>query len=429
MPRKARDERLDTRTARLKLTERREPYWRSIQGGRALGYRRIAGKSGTWIARHYDAVTGRQHRALGSADDLAEADGADTLTFAQAQTAALAWFSALARSGGKVIAPITVREAAAAYLNDYAARGGKSLADNRRTIDAHVLPSLGSQLVESLTAKQLRDWQRGLALAPARLRRKADAAKPVGRIAVDADAKRARRATANRVMSVLKALLNHAFREGRAPSDDAWRKVQPFPKVDAARIRYLDDDECRRLLNACPTALRALVTAALLTGCRYGELAALRPADIDLAAGMLTVRASKGGSPRSVVLTDEAGAFFGAAMAGKPSRDPMLLRADGSPWGKSHQFRPLRVACAAARISPAVSFHILRHTHATRLAMAGVPMAVIAAQLGHASLTMTTKHYAHLSPGYVADTVRAAFAPLGIVTASDVVPMRKAGAP
>jgi hypothetical protein len=43
MPRKARDDRMDTRTARSKLTPRPEPYWRSLQEGRALGYRRLAG--------------------------------------------------------------------------------------------------------------------------------------------------------------------------------------------------------------------------------------------------------------------------------------------------------------------------------------------------------------------------------------------------
>jgi hypothetical protein len=46
MPRKARDERLDNRTARLKLTPRREPYWRAIQQGRLIGYRRLSGGKG-----------------------------------------------------------------------------------------------------------------------------------------------------------------------------------------------------------------------------------------------------------------------------------------------------------------------------------------------------------------------------------------------
>ena len=52
-------------------------------------------------------------------------------------------------------------------------------------------------------------------------------------------------------------------------------------------------------------------------------------------------------------------------------------------------------------------------------------MGIIAAQLGHADTRMTEKHYAHLAPSYVADTIRAQFAPLGIVEGSHVVPMRK----
>ena len=77
----------------------------------------------------------------------------------------------------------------------------------------------------------------------------------------------------------------------------------------------------------------------------------------------------------------------------------------------------------AARIDPPANFHALRHTYASRLVMKGVPLAVIAAQLGHSDTRMVKKHYGHLSPGYVADTVRAAFGTLGIVPPSNVVPI------
>jgi integrase len=46
--------------------------------------------------------------------------------------------------------------------------------------------------------------------------------------------------------------------------------------------------------------------------------------------------------------------------------------------------------------------------------MRGVPMGVIAAQLGHSDTRMTEKHYAHLAPSYVADTIRANFPNLGL---------------
>ena len=61
-----------------------------------------------------------------------------------------------------------------------------------------------------------------------------------------------------------------------------------------------------------------------------------------------------------------------------------------------------------------MTFHILRHTHGSHLAMNGVPMGVIAAQLGHADTRMTEKHYAHLAPSYVAQTIRANFPVLGL---------------
>ena len=61
------------------------------------------------------------------------------------------------------------------------------------------------------------------------------------------------------------------------------------------------------------------------------------------------------------------------------------------------------------------------------LAMRGVPMGVIAAQLGHADTRMTERHYAHLAPSYVAETVRANLPPLGIVAATNTVSLISRG--
>jgi integrase len=55
----------------------------------------------------------------------------------------------------------------------------------------------------------------------------------------------------------------------------------------------------------------------------------------------------------------------------------------------------------------------------SRLAMKHVPLAVIAAQLGHADIRMVEKHYGHLAPNYVADTVRAAFTKMGLFEPRD----------
>jgi integrase len=142
-------------------------------------------------------------------------------------------------------------------------------------------------------------------------------------------------------------------------------------------------------------------------------------------AGVVTVRESKAGRPRHVVLTHEGQRLFATLTAGKVGNDPIFTRRDDGVWRKSHQLRPMLEACNRAKIKPAVSFHVLRHTHGSTLAMRGVPMGVIAEQLGYADTRMTEKHYAHLAPSYVADTIRAPFPTLGIACESTVRPMRR----
>ncbi len=423
MARKSRDEVLDNRSARLRLPVRREPYWRNIQEGRALGYRRIAGgKSGSWIARHYvkDRQPRNLYQALGSADDYLDADGDGTLSYQQAYDAAAAWFLALSK-GTTRAEPITVAEAMTRYMAHYLAKGGKAERETQFTINAHILPALGKRLVDDLTPGTIKAWRDKLATAPARLRASADGT-PKSRATPDAAGKRARRSTANRIMTTLKAALNLAYRDGLASSDDAWRRVQPFHGVDAAKVRWLTDDEAARLVNAAQGSFRNLVVAALLTGCRYGELCNLHVADLDLAGGRATVREAKAGKPRVVTLTGEAAQLFTTASAGKARNALVLPRDDGEQWLKSHQSRRLADACKVAGITPAISFHGLRHTHASRLAQAGVSMSVIAAQLGN-SEAICAKHYAHLSPSYAAEAMRAGFADTGLVPQSNVEPL------
>jgi integrase len=163
------------------------------------------------------------------------------------------------------------------------------------------------------------------------------------------------------------------------------------------------------------------VRGALLTGARYGELTRLEASDFNREAGVVTVRISKAGKPRRVVLNDEGRRLFESLTVGRAPRDLIFRRADGDGWKASHQQRPLARAAARAKIEPAASFHVLRHTYASGLAMRGAPMGVIAAQLGHADTRMTEKHYAHLAPNYVAETVRAALPVLDAVEAENVV--------
>jgi integrase len=411
---------------------RSEPYWRGLEKGFALGYRR-RGKGGTWLARRRPEGGGYVEHKIGTSDDLQDADGVAVLDYGQAQKAARAWWrTELRREEGHDTrsGPYTLADAVADYLKELEGRGAKSVYHTRRVAETHVLPALGTALVGKLTAKRIEDWHRGLAAKPA-LARSKPGRKPNHRKAdKSADGVRKRRATANRILTVLKAALNHAWKSGHVATDDAWRRVKPFRAVETARVRYLSEAECVRLVNGCEPAFRNLVRAALLTGCRYSELIAMHVSDFNADAGVVSVRESKAGKPRHVVLTQEGQQLFATLTAGKLATDPIFARADGGPWGKSHQLRPMQAACAQAKIKPAASFHVLRHTHGSILAMRGVPMGVIAEQLGHADTRMTEKHYAHLAPSYVADTIRAHFPPLGIAVDTAVTAItRKASRP
>jgi integrase len=421
MARTVRNAKTDSRTARARLAQRAEPYWTVISEGCALGYRRGV-KGGTWIARFRDD-NGKQHyEALGSADDACDPDDIRIFSFAQAQVRARAYFQLTARQIAGDIAPYVGPFTIAAALEDYQAgylrRGGKAVGRIESAKRNYILPALGDLPVAKLTRRKLEEWHQATAKSPAHVRTRSGAAPKCRRRAETPEGLRQRSASANRVLTVLKAALNAAYQEGRVATNDAWQRVKPFRNVDKARIRYLSDDEARRLVTACSEDFGALVIAALMTGCRYGELAALMPDDFDDQSGTVTIRVSKSNKSRHVVLSAEGRLFFRGTCEGRAANALLFTKRNGRAWSTSDQQRPLAAACAAATIAP-ITFHGLRHTYASRLAMKGVPLTVIAAQLGHADVRMVERHYGHLSPNYIADTVRAAFGSMGLTQATD----------
>lgn len=87
-----------------------------------------------------------------------------------------------------------------------------------------------------------------------------------------------------------------------------------------------------------------------------------------------------------------------------------LSKALKAPWGPAHQTRAMAAACKAAKISPEISFHGLRHTYASLAAQSGMALLALARNLGHADTRMVEKHYGHLSDQYMREQV-ANFAP------------------
>jgi integrase len=393
---------LDSRTARLKLPSRHAAYWTLISPACSLGYRRGRGSDcGTWIAKYSPPDGRRVQTKLAPSDDRMSADGILCLDFLQARKRALEWFPvAVQLATGQMPRRkgYAVADACRDYLKLLEGRS-KSYQVTKYIVNANIIPLLGQRLVEKLTRAHISQWHQELARTARR--------KPRHGLEPECEeARRRRRDTANRNLVVLKAALNHCLAEGKvACTDVAWKLVVPFKGVGNARTRFLSDLEARALVAACPPDFRLIVQAALFSGARYSEIAALRALDFEPVSGTLLIAQSKSGRSRRIYLDLEAHLFFRSLCDGRIANDFMFLRGESDNWKKDSAQNLMLVATKAAGIAPA-TFHELRHTAASRWARLGLTLQEIAAQLGHADVRMTQR-YAHLCQQSLADKVRA----------------------
>lgn len=426
MARTLRDSRLESRAARGALKPSGKPYYRSIDEGLHLGFRKGVRGAGKWVMRRYLSDGKYTVEVIGTADDNLDADGAEILTFSQAQAKARDLFMKARRAAAGLpedAGPYTVKVCIEEYLK-WLEQNRKSAKDARCRAEALIYPILGDVECAKLTHTKIRDWRDATAKTAPRLRSKKGKEPKFREINLDdPEEARRRRASTNRVLTILKAGLNHAWREHRIGSDDAWRRVQPFKEADAARVHYVTVAEAKRLINAAQGSFRYLVQTALLTGCRFGELAALRVNDFNPDSGTLHIRTSKSGKGRHVVLTEEGIALMKELTAGRPGVAQLLARVGEEAWRKSQQSRPMAEACTVAKIIPAIGFHGLRHTYASLSIMNGAPLLVVARNLGHTDTRMVEKHYGHLSATYMAEAVRASAPRFGIKSEGNVVSM------
>jgi integrase len=351
-----------------------------------LGYQRQEGDEvGRWLLRrrrggHYST------EAIGTADDKAEADAVTILDFQQARAKAVELSMDETRPAGR----LTVSRAVADYI-DYLRASGKNPDTAMSCAANYILPKLGSVEVTSLTSPQLRQWVSWVSETDSN----------------DDESIRRRRASANRHLSVLKAALNHAFDEGRVPSNAAWgRRVRKYRGVANARTRHMSVAEAKRFLGACNVVFRPLARAALETGARYGELARLEVSDFNKIAGTLLVRKSKTAKARHVILTPEGVQFFSDATAGRSPSELIFTMTNGKPWGHGNADWYVAQANAGGHIEPPVTFHMMRHTWASLAVMGGVPLVVVARNLGHVDTRMVERVYGHLAPSYIVDAIR-----------------------
>ena len=92
----------------------------------------------------------------------------------------------------------------------------------------------------------------------------------------------------------------------------------------------------------------------------------------------------------------------------------------------------MRAACSQAGIDPPIGIHQLRHTYASLAIMGdekngrpGVPLIVIAENLGHADTRMVEKHYGHLTSGYMDEAIRAGAPRFGAIEPTNIAALRR----
>ena len=222
--------------------------------------------------------------------------------------------------------------------------------------------------------------------------------------------------TINRYMGFLRHVLMMAVTAGKLTRNPV-SGVKFFP--EANRVRFFSDDELLHLHDLIDPDSWKVVAFALETGLRRNEQFQLRWEHISFESRTLRIPLPKGGRTRYVPLSHEALTIL-------RSLESFL----NSPWvfpGLKTTLRPMDSRAFIRRVfEPALkkagvqdaSWHILRHTTASRLVMAGVPLPTVKEVLGHRNI-QTTLRYAHLAPSHIqAAMEKGSIAKLGIGTGS-----------
>ena len=179
-----------------------------------------------------------------------------------------------------------------------------------------------------------------------------------------------------------------------------------FPKQSLPLPRVLSLDEVGALLRALRKPVYQAIAMVLYgAGLRITEALALEVTDIDGARGVLRVRHGKGGRAREAKLSPSLYHWLREYWSRQRPALPYLFAqpATGKPPVAATVRHALALAAKQAWISKHVTPHVLRHSFATHLLEHGTDVRVIAALLGHASLSSTLR-YAHVTEKLVRET-------------------------
>lgn len=207
--------------------------------------------------------------------------------------------------------------------------------------------------------------------------------------------------TVRKELEVVRAGLNF-FKKGE-------KAVFELPSPPPPKDRVLSHDEVRKLLRAAKPFphVRAFIALSISTAARQSALLELTWGRVDFNRGIINLpigdAADEARKPRArVPMTPRARRYLRVLHAARQSENVI-------EWG-GHKVLSIKkgfnAACKRAGIKEATP-HTLRHTAASWMAMAGVPMFEISKFLGHSDTRVTERRYAHLSPEYLRTAAKA----------------------
>ncbi len=210
-------------------------------------------------------------------------------------------------------------------------------------------------------------------------------------------AEKVKPSTVNRDLACLKHMFTKAIIWKKSENNPV-KQVELF-KEDNRRLRYLEKEEIPKLIESCTERLKPIVTLAIFTGMRRGEIYKLKWHDIDFRNGIIHLYDTKNHTKREVFINDTIKSVF-IKVKKHPEGPYVFCHKNGKPYynlRKSflHALKKSGILTKSDSKSKFV-FHDLRHTFASQLAMAGVDLNTIRELMGHKSIEMT-KRYAHLS--------------------------------
>jgi len=199
-------------------------------------------------------------------------------------------------------------------------------------------------------------------------------------------------ATINRELACLKTILGVAVDWNKLVPGFPLKKIE-LAKENNTRTRVLSPVEETSLMAEATPHLRPMITLALNTGMRLGEILRLRREHVNLTTRMITVPAenSKSKKARQVPMNETALDLI-----------RRIALAEGFIFCKKRgEFYKsvgtgFRTACVRAKIK-ALRFHDLRHTFATRFIEAGGNVVLLSKILGHSTISITYNRYCHPS--------------------------------